>query len=68
MPKEQIRNLLRPDFASPEQIRGEKNDKNKWQNALTHFQKIYKIYKRLNDEGKTTGDDAAKAIEVDRVD
>ncbi|MCB1025041.1 MAG: protein kinase [Acidobacteria bacterium] len=39
-------------------------DKTKWQNAREHFEKSYKIYKRLKDEGKATGDDAAKADEI----
>ncbi len=40
------------------------NDKSKWQSAREHFHKSFEIYKRLKDEGKATGDDAAKADEV----
>ena len=46
-------------------VKAEKNkDKNNWQNARKHFQKSYNIYKRFNDEGKATGDDAGKADEM----
>ena len=39
-------------------------NKSNWRNAREHFEKSYKIYKRLKDEGKATGSDAAKADEM----
>jgi len=36
------------------------NDKANWKNARNHFQEGYSIYKKLKDEGKAVGDDAAK--------
>lgn len=46
----------------------EKNDdKSNWQNAREHFQKSHKTYKRLKDEGKATGDDAAKVAILEKL-